>query len=151
MISKLIKGAVVAVAFAAAPMAMTTPALAQDVDYAAQVAELGGDVKKGKKVFRKCKSCHMADKPKNRVGAHLVGIIGRPAAAVEDFSYSDAMAAKGAEGMVWDVATLQGYLADPKGFIPDNKMAFAGLKKDADIANVIAYLLDEGGVYEPTQ
>jgi cytochrome c len=50
------------------------------------------------------------------------------------------MLAKGAEGLVWDEASLTGYLADPKGFIPKNKMAFAGLKKPDEIANVIAYL-----------
>lgn len=100
-----------------------------------------GDAEKGKKVFNKCKACHDAEAEKNKVGPHLVGIIGRAAAAVEGFKYSDAMIAKGAEGLVWDAETIAEYVKDPKGYIPKNKMAFAGLKKDDDVEDVIAYLM----------
>ncbi len=100
-----------------------------------------GDAEKGKKVFNKCKACHDAEAEKNKVGPHLVGIMGRAAGAVEGFKYSDAMIAKGAEGLVWDAETIAGYMKDPKGYIPKNKMAFAGLKKDDDVENVIAYLM----------
>ncbi len=99
-----------------------------------------GDAALGKTVFKKCMACHAADKEQNKVGAHLVGIVGRKAGSVEGFKYSEAMIAKGTEGFVWDEANLALYLKDPKGFIPGNKMAFAGLKKDDEIANVIAYL-----------
>jgi cytochrome c len=99
-----------------------------------------GDAVAGKEVYKKCMACHTATEEKNKVGPHQVGIVGRKAAAVEGFKYSDALKAKGAEGMVWDEANLAAYLKDPKGFIAGNKMAFAGLKDDADIANVIAYL-----------
>ena len=54
--------------------------------------------------------------------------------------YSAAMKAKGAEGLVWDEANLDAYLADPKGFVPQNKMALAGVKKPEDRADIIAYL-----------
>ena len=104
-----------------------------------------GDAEAGEKVFKRCQACHVIDKEQNRVGPHLVGIIGRKAGAVEGFKYSEAMAAKGTEGMVWDEATLDQYLADPKGFIPKNKMAFAGLKKEDERAAVIAYLKEEAG------
>lgn len=100
-----------------------------------------GDAEKGKKVFNKCKACHDAEAEKNKVGPHLVGIMGRGAASVEGFKYSDAMIAKGAEGFVWDEDTIAEYLKDPKSYIPKNKMAFAGLKKDDDIEDVIAYLM----------
>ena len=103
-------------------------------------ASAEGDATAGAKIFNRCKACHAADKPQNKVGPHLVGIAGRAVATLPDFKYSDAMKAKGAEGAVWDDATMAGYFADPKGFIPDNKMAFSGLKKPEDIANVIAYL-----------
>lgn len=100
-----------------------------------------GDAAAGAKVFNRCKACHSADKPQNKVGPHLVGIVGRPVASLADFAkYSDAMKAKGAEGAVWDEATLASYLADPKGFTPGNNMAFSGLKKPEDVTNVIAYL-----------
>lgn len=98
------------------------------------------DAEAGKKVFNRCKACHVVEAATNKVGPHLDGIIGRKAATVPDFAYSDAMKAKGAEGLVWDDATFAAYMADPKGFIPNNKMAFAGLKKPEDIANLLAYL-----------
>ncbi len=107
---------------------------------AAAAAPAAGDPAKGKKVFNKCKACHFADKEKNKVGPHLVGIVGRPVAAVEGFKYSDAMKAKAAEIGTWTKENLAKYLANPKGFVPGNKMAFAGLKKPEDVANVIAYL-----------
>jgi len=96
-----------------------------------------GDSDKGEKVFRKCKACHVVDKEQNRVGPHLVGIIGRTSGAVEGFKYSKAM--KDA-GLTWTEENLAAYLTDPRGFIKGNRMAFAGLKKEADVVNVIAYL-----------
>ena len=101
-----------------------------------------GDAKKGAKVFRKCKACHVVDDEKNKVGPHLVGIIDRPVAAVDGFKYSDAMTEFGADGQVWDVETLTLYLKKPKDLIKGTKMVFAGLKKDADLENIIAYLQD---------
>ena len=102
----------------------------RDDDYAAA----------GAKIANRCKACHALDKPIAKIGPHLVGIVGRPVASVADFTkYSDAMKASGAAGAVWDAATLSQYLADPKGFIPGNSMAFPGIKKPEDIANLIAY------------
>lgn len=95
-----------------------------------------GDAAKGEKVYRKCKACHDL-KGKNKVGPHLDGVMGRAAGAVEGFKYSDAMKNS---GLTWDEATLGEYLKDPKGKVPGNKMIFAGLKKDDDVANIIAFL-----------
>lgn len=122
------------VAFIAALLAVTaSPVMAE------------GDAAKGKKVFRKCKACHVVDKEKNRVGPHLVGIFGRPAASVEKFKYSKAMKAKAAEGLVWDEASMAEFLAAPKKYLKGTKMAFVGLKKQDDIDNVIAYIKAESG------
>ena len=107
-----------------------------------------GDAEKGKKVFRKCKACHMVgDKAKNRVGPILNNVMGRAAGAGEGFKYSPAMIAAGTDGVEWSGGPLTWtdeamatYLKSPKKSIPKNKMAFAGLKKDADVENVIAYL-----------
>ena len=80
---------------------------------------------------------------KNKVGPELNGVVGRPWGAIEGFKYSegkdDTLKALG-DGKVWDVTTLGAYLTNPKDVIPKGKMAFAGLKKPEDIANVIAYL-----------
>lgn len=109
-------------------MVLVSPALAE------------GSAEKGEAVFAKCKACHEVEKGINKVGPTLKGVVGRKAASVEGYKYSEAMAAKGAEGVVWDEATLATYLADPKAFVPKTKMAFAGLKKPEDVADVIAYL-----------
>jgi cytochrome c len=100
-------------------------------------AQGAGDPAKGQNVFKRCQACHVLNQPQNRVGPHLVGIVGRPAGAVEGFNYSPAM--KGS-GKTWDEATLDAYLADPKGYLPGNKMAFPGLKKPEERADLIAYL-----------
>ena len=102
---------------------------------------LAADINAGKKVFKKCKACHYADREKHKTGPHLVNLIGRTAGSLEDYKkYSKAMKAS---GIVWDEETLTEYLRAPKKYIKGTKMAFVGLKKDADIENVIAYLMAE--------
>ena len=111
------------------------------IGLAACMPAVADDVKAGAKVFRKCAACHaVGDKAKNKIGQHLNALFGRSAGAVETYKYSKAMASAGAEGLVWTDETVTLYLAKPKGFLKGTKMAFAGLKKDRDIVNVIAYL-----------
>jgi cytochrome c2 len=117
-------------------VAAATPAPKKDE---AQMAS-AGDVTKGKKVFKKCKACHVVNKEKNRVGPHLVNIVGRPSGSVEGFKYSKAMKDVGID---WTAENLAKYLAKPKEFIPGNKMAFAGLRKESQIVDVIAYMESE--------
>jgi cytochrome c len=65
--------------------------------FAAPTAALAdGDAVAGAKVFKKCAACHVATEAKNRVGPHLVGIVDRPIASVEDYKYSNAMTAHAA-------------------------------------------------------
>lgn len=146
--NRFLKSALVASAVALAPLS----AFADDaatVDYAAQVAELGGDAAAGARVYNQCKACHVVNAEQNRVGPHQVGVIGRPAGVVDGYRYSPAMANS---GLVWDVPTLTEYLKDPRGYLPGTKMAFRGLRNDQQIADVITYIFEEGGVYEaPTQ
>ena len=99
-----------------------------------------GDAANGEKIFKRCAACHVLDDKTNRVGPHLGGVVGRTAGTVEGFKYSDAMIEKGKEGLVWNADTLNSYLEDPKAFVPKNKMAFPGLKKPDERADVIAYL-----------
>ncbi|WP_171177136.1 cytochrome c family protein [Ruegeria sp. HKCCD8929] len=100
-----------------------------------------GDAEKGEKVFRKCKACHaVGEDAKNKVGPQLNGIIGAPAGQVEGFKYSSALIEAAEGGLVWDEASLTEFLAKPKDFMKGTKMSFAGLKKESDQADVIAYL-----------
>ncbi len=108
----------------------------------------GGDPAAGAKVFRKCKACHELTRERNKVGPHLVKIFNRPAAVVEGFKYSKALKKAGEEGLVWDAENLDKWLENPRKFLPGNRMAFAGLKKAKDRADVIAYMKEKGGVWE---
>ncbi|NIA69708.1 cytochrome c family protein [Pelagibius litoralis] len=100
-----------------------------------------GDPAKGEKVFRKCKACHtVGEDAKNKVGPHLNGIIDAEIASVEGFKYSKAFLAKKTEGLVWSEAEIDAYLTKPKKHLPGTKMSFAGLRKEQDRADVIAYL-----------
>ena len=104
-------------------------------------AAFAQDVSAGEKVFKKCSACHaVGEGAKNKVGPHLNDMFGRTAGTLEDYKYSKPMIDAGAGGLVWDAAALTQYLADPKGMIKGTKMSFAGLKKEDDLANVIAYL-----------
>ncbi len=93
----------------------------------------------GSGVFRRCKACHTPDKGgKAGTGPNLWGIVGRDIASDEAFTrYSTAL--KQQEGG-WTLEKLALYLYNPRKAIPGNKMAFAGLKSNDDLADVLAYL-----------
>lgn len=96
----------------------------------------------GEKGFRKCAACHqIGDGAENKVGPILTGIVGRPVASVEGFSYSDAMVAYGAEHPDgWTVEMLNAYLEKPRDVVAGTRMAFAGIRKEDERAEVICYL-----------
>lgn len=96
-----------------------------------------GDANKGKRVFNKCKACHVVNAEKNRIGPHLVGIFGRRAGTIKKYRYSKAMRES---GIVWNDETLNAYLASPRKFVRGTRMVFAGLKKPSDREDVLAYL-----------
>jgi cytochrome c len=99
-----------------------------------------GDATAGATVFKKCQACHNVDSDKNKVGPSLKGVIGRKAGTHPGFKYSPAMMKAGEEGLVWDEAHLRDYLHNPREKVKGTKMAFAGLKDDTDITNLIAFL-----------
>ena len=108
----------------------------------------GGDAKAGEKVFRKCKACHKVEDGKKGVGPHLWGVINRDIASVDGFKYSQVM--QDLPGN-WTATELAKFLADPKGYAKGTKMAFAGLKKEQDIVNLITYLNEADGTPDPLQ
>lgn len=123
--------------------ALAVPALLAASFVAAAPAFAAGDADAGKKIFTRCMVCHEAPTTdKDKIGPSLHGVIGRTAGSLPSFQakYSDAMKKAGAGGLVWDEANIAAYIKAPKVKVPGNKMAFAGLKDDVEIANVIAYL-----------
>ena len=108
---------------------------------AAAGEHVAGDPAAGEKVFRKCMACHqVGEDAKNRVGPTLNGIVGARMAQVEDFEYSPAMVELGEEGRVWTPADLDAFLEKPRTWVPGIKMTFAGLRKEEERRDVIAYL-----------
>ena len=105
------------------------------VDIVLLVAEADAD--KGKRVFAKCKACHKLEDGANSTGPHLFQVLGRDVASVAGFNYSSSLMGMGG---VWNAEALNEFVTKPKDFIPGTNMAFAGLKKISDRANLIAYL-----------
>jgi cytochrome c len=104
----------------------------------AQDAAPMGDAEAGAAVFKKCQACHKAGPgAKNGVGPVLNGIVGRAAGTFPGYNYS---AATKNSGLVWDETTLATYLHAPRKLVPGTKMTFAGLPKDKEVRDVIAYL-----------
>ena len=92
----------------------------------------------GKDVFKLCANCHTPEKGGAvKQGPNLYGLVDRDVGKVGGFAYSPAMAGKGGK---WQWAPLATYLNDPKGTIPNNKMAFVGVKDAQDLADVLVYL-----------
>ena len=123
-------------------MKKTTFALASSVAVilvAGSASAQSGNEARGERLFnQQCKACHTLDKDGARtVGPNLHGLVGRKAGSTEGFSSSDAMKAS---GIVWDDKTLVEYLKDPKGRVPGTKMVYAGLKQEAQQADMIAFL-----------
>jgi cytochrome c len=94
----------------------------------------------GKGGFGPCLACHVAGPDgKHRTGPNLNGILGRTAGTAAGFEYSTAMSEAGAAGLVWSEEALDKYLADPAGFIPNSKMAWA-VEDPAARAALIAHM-----------
>lgn len=100
-----------------------------------QAAYETADVDAGKRVWRQCQACHVADQEQNRVGPHLVGLLGREIGSIEGFRYSGALP----EGE-WTLEELSAWLEAPQDYAPGTSMGYAGLEDVQDRANVIAYI-----------
>jgi cytochrome c len=107
---------------------------------------LDGDAARGERVFQRCYACHSVDPGEKAKlqGPSLFAILDRPAAAIADFDYSDAMREKGATGLVWDAATLDRYIADPDSVMPGTRMSVPPLRDEQERADLVAYLARSG-------
>jgi cytochrome c len=96
------------------------------------------DVTAGATAFKKCVSCHdVGPTAKNKVGPVLNGLEGRKSGSIAGYNYSDA---NKNSGITWDEATFLEYIKDPKAKVPGTKMAFAGIKNEAESKNLWSYL-----------
>ena len=99
------------------------------------------DAQRGKALYGECKRCHQAGSgAEHRIGPHLNALFGRAAGALGDYRYSPAMKAAGAGGLVWNEATLEAFLADPRAVVPRSRMSFAGMEGAGDRADLVEWL-----------
>lgn len=100
------------------------------------------DVAAGERSFNKCRACHqVGETAKNTVGPVLNGLFGRKSGTVEGYNYS---AANKNSGITWDEAVFAEYIKDPKAKIPGTRMVFAGIRKDEEIKDLTAFLMQYG-------
>jgi len=110
------------------------PAAAEPIEKLLQTAS----VEKGAAAAKKCAACHtFAKGEKNGVGPNLYAIVGDKIGEGRGFNFSTAMKAKGG---TWTIDDLNKFVASPKGYIPGTAMGFAGIQKDSERADVLAYL-----------
>jgi cytochrome c len=101
-----------------------------------------GAADEGERAFQKCYACHSVreDETAGLPGPNLRGVVGRRAAAREDFEYSPALREAGRGGLVWSEGALDAFLADPAKALPGTTMSFVGLRSEAERSAVIDYL-----------
>jgi cytochrome c len=105
---------------------------------ASGAARADGDPARGEKRFEECAPCHALEKDKETVGPSLHGVFGRKAGTASDFRFSPALKRS---GIAWNESSIDSYIADPQGFIPGNRMPYAGIADAGARADLIAYLV----------
>lgn len=96
----------------------------------------------GEDAFQTCTGCHSVDADgRSAAGPNLYGIMGRKAGSLEGYSFSDAFTAS---DITWDEASLDGFLADPQGYIPGSEMLAGAVPDEEQRKAVIAYLAAQG-------
>ncbi len=99
------------------------------------------DAAKGEQIFNACRACHtVGPNARTKSGPPLNGIVGKKAASVPGFNYSDAMTKAAGSGLVWTEANLASYLEAPDVFLPGGVMAYSGVKNSGDLKDLIAFL-----------
>lgn len=122
------------------------PESAQDKHARTVLASLGepymqADLEAGRQHFRRCATCHtLGEGGRDGVGPNLHGLFEREAGTHADFPYSPALQEA---DFTWSPEELDGWLSDPRGYLPGNRMSFAGLREEDDRRDLIGYLAVE--------
>lgn len=117
----------------AAPATFSFAALAEGLKKAGP-----SNVEAGQDVFRRCAACHTVTKGgASAQGPNLWNVINRAKASYPNFNFSDAMKAKGGN---WTYENFAAYIWDPRGFVPGNRMAFAGIRDNQELIDLMAYM-----------
>jgi cytochrome c len=115
-----------------------TPTSSAETAPIVQAASTLTPMERGAKLYKRCKACHtLEDGGKYKVGPNLWAIYGAKAGSKEGFNYSKVMAAS---DLIWDDASLSGYIQKPSEFMKGNRMSFVGIKKQEDRDALLVYL-----------
>lgn len=129
----------------AGPPAAAEEAAAPEEEEEAAAGYTPEQVAAGEAAWRQCRTCHnVGDGARHAVGPHLNGVYGAPVGAQEGFRYSPVLTEAGADGMVWDNATLDAFLENPRAHLPRNRMSFNGVRDADERQGLIAYIASFG-------
>lgn len=121
--------------------ALLAPTLAFAQAPAAPPPPTAAEAQAGQTVFNQCRACHqVGETARNAVGPQLNGIFGRRAGSVEGFRYSQAYQSESVRAKVWDPENFRVYIRNPREVTPGTNMAFAGIRNEDQITNLIAFL-----------
>lgn len=109
--------------------------VAEEVPFAQIYA--AADAAKGEKAFKACRSCHKVEDGANGTGPHLYGLVGRAVGSIDGYNYSGNLVKV---AQTWGLEELNAFLESPKSYAPGTKMAYNGMRKVEDRANLIAWL-----------
>lgn len=131
--------AVLAVALSLAGCGSPEGPRGESADGPKSTEALGPDLERGELLSFACQACHtLGAGQKHLVGPNLFGVIGRPAASLPDFEYSDALRRS---GIVWTPQVIDAWLKDPASFLPGNNMPFSGYRSASDRRDLVAYIV----------
>jgi cytochrome c len=117
------------------------PTLAIAQAPAAAAPPTAAEAEAGQRVFAQCRACHqVGETARNAVGPQLNGIFGRRAGSIEGFRYSQAYQSESVRSKVWDVDNFRVYIRNPREVTPGTNMAFAGIRNEDQITQLIAFL-----------
>jgi cytochrome c len=123
----------------AAVFAAGTTALAQNVVSNPGWSLVEAEQVAGQHLFKDhCAACHQERRrPHFDLGPSLKGIVGRSAAAVPNFPYSNALKKS---GLVWTEDNLRKWIADNEHMVPGMLMPHVEIKDPAEMIYIVEYL-----------